>query len=138
MFDLDKWQEIFETISKNKLRTFLTGFSVFWGIFMLIILLGSGNGLRNGFKADFESDAINSIWVYQGKTTIAYKGLKTGRFIQFTDADNEAISNGRVSGLENVASRLWLPSQTMVYKNKTSQNKNKTSQNKNKPFYVNE
>ncbi|MGB0917620.1 MAG: ABC transporter permease [Flavobacteriales bacterium] len=115
MFDVDKWQEIFETISKNKLRTFLTGFSVFWGIFMLIILLGSGNGLRNGFKADFEEDAINSIWVYSGRTTIPYKGMQPGRRIRFTDDDHNAIHNNRVSGLENVASRLWLPNQAMVY-----------------------
>lgn len=115
MFDIDKWQEIFETISKNKLRTILTGFSVFWGIFMLIILLGSGNGLRNGFKADFEDDAINSIWVYTGRTTIPYKGMKPGRRIRFTDDDHQAIANGRVLGLENVASRLWLPDQPMVY-----------------------
>ncbi len=114
MFDLDKWQEIFETIGKNKLRTILTGFSVFWGIFMLIILLGCGNGLRNGFKADFEDDAINSIWIYRGRTTVPYKGMKVGRSIRFTDEDNDAI-DGRISGLENVASRLWLPNQNMVY-----------------------
>ena len=115
MFDVDKWQEIFETISKNKLRTILTGFTVFWGIFMLIILLGSGNGLRNGFKADFEDDAINSIWVYSGRTTIPYKGMQPGRRIRFTDDDHNTIHEGRVAGLENVASRLWLPDRPMVY-----------------------
>jgi putative ABC transport system permease protein len=82
---------------------------------MLIILLGSGNGLRNGFKADFEDDAINSIWAYPGRTTIPYKGMQPGRRIRFTDDDHEAIANGRVVGLENVASRLWLPNQPMVY-----------------------
>jgi len=117
MFDVDKWQEIFETISKNKLRTFLTGFSVFWGIFMLIILLGSGNGLRNGFEQEFKEDAINSIWVYQGRTTIPYKGMKPGRSVRFTDEDHNAL-DGRVDGLENVASRLWLGSKDMVYEEK--------------------
>jgi len=118
MFDADKWQEIFETIGKNKLRTFLTGFSVFWGIFMLIILLGSGNGLRNGFEEDFKADAINSIWVYQGRTTIPFKGMQPGRSVQFTDDDHNAIDEGRVSGLENVASRLWLQDKDMVYGDK--------------------
>ncbi|MFT6210851.1 MAG: putative ABC transport system permease protein [Bacteroidia bacterium] len=117
MFDADKWQEIFETISKNKLRTFLTGFSVFWGIFMLIILLGSGNGLRNGFEQEFKEDAINSIWVYRGRTTIPFKGMKPGRSIRFTDEDHDAL-DGRVKGLENVASRLWLGSKDMVYGDK--------------------
>ncbi len=114
MFDIDKWQEIFETVGKNKLRTFLTGFSVFWGIFMLIILLGSGNGLRNGFEKEFKEDAINSIWVYQGKTTLPHKGMKPGRRISFTDDDHDAL-DGRVNGLENVASRLWLGSRNMVH-----------------------
>lgn len=112
MFDTDKWQEIFNTISKNKLRTILTGFSVFWGIFMLIILLGSGKGLENGFEAEFKEDAINSIWVYQGRTTIPYKGLSIGRAIRFTDRDHEVI-DAQVERIDKVSSRLWLGSRTM-------------------------
>lgn len=118
MFDADKWQEIFETISKNKLRTFLTGFSVFWGIFMLILLLGSGNGLRNGFEQQFKEDAINSIWVYQGRTTIPYKGMQPGRRIRFTDDDYQTLANSNIAGLENVAARLWLGRRSMVYGDK--------------------
>ncbi|NOZ45312.1 MAG: FtsX-like permease family protein, partial [Chlorobi bacterium] len=105
MFDLDKWQEILNTIKKNKLRTFLTGFSVFWGIFMLIILLGAGNGLQNGVKSQFESDAINSIWVYSGQTSMAYKGFKPGRRIIFTNEDYEATKR-EIKNIDQISSRL--------------------------------
>lgn len=107
MFDLDKWQEIFETIKKNKLRTILTGFSVAWGIFMLIILLGSGYGLENGVRKEFEGDAVNYLSINGGVTSKAYKGMKPGRHIQFKNEDHDILA-----GLENVdmsssRSRLW-------------------------------
>ncbi|HPI84728.1 MAG TPA: ABC transporter permease [Bacteroidales bacterium] len=107
IFDWDKWQEIFETMKKNRLRTFLTGFSVAWGIFMLIILLGSGNGLENGVKKAFEGDATNTLWINPGQTSTAYKGLKAGRVIQFTNEDYDLISREipniyKISGRVNV------------------------------------
>ena len=76
MFDLDKWQEIFNTIQKHKLRTGLTALGVFWGIFMLVLLLGAGNGLGNGISNTFRDDAINSIWLWRGKTSMPFAGLK--------------------------------------------------------------
>jgi len=105
MFDIDKWQEIFSTIKKNKLRTFLTGFSVAWGIFMLIILLGSGRGLENGVRKQFEQDATNSIWVYRGQTSVPYKGLKPGRQIRFTNEDYNYTKKNN-SNIENLSARL--------------------------------
>lgn len=117
MFDLDKWQEIFSTIKKNKLRTFLTGFSVAWGIFMLIILLGAGKGLENGVQIQFEQDASNSIWIYRGQTSMPYKGLKPGRRIRFTNDDYE-YSKREVRNAENVSSRLSVyGDRTLSYKN---------------------
>jgi putative ABC transport system permease protein len=104
MFDFDKWNEIFETLSKNKLRTFLTGFAVFWGIFMLVILLGAGNGLQNGVTKMFQRDAINTIWVFPGTTNIAYKGYKSGRRIQFQNKDYDFIKN--LDGAEHTSARF--------------------------------
>lgn len=89
MFSLERWQEIFETISKNKLRTFLTGVSVASGIFILIILLGVSVGMQNGIEKQFQNDASNIINIYPGYTTLEYKGLNPKRRIQFTNEDYE-------------------------------------------------
>lgn len=85
MFDI--WQEIFSTIRKNKLRTFLTGFSMAWGIFMLILLLGAGNGLKNGVSVSFGNAAKNSVYIWPGQTSMPYKGLQKGRLIKFDETE---------------------------------------------------
>ncbi len=104
MFDLDKWQEIFYMIRKNKLRTFLTAFSVAWGIFMLVVLLGMGAGLENGVRNDFKDDAINRIYVSTGRTSRAWQGMKPGRQITMRNRDYENIRNN-VSGIGHITSR---------------------------------
>ncbi|MBK7111337.1 MAG: hypothetical protein IPH60_02635 [Flavobacteriales bacterium] len=87
MFDREQWGEVFESIGKNKLRAVLTGFAVFWGIFMLIILLGAGSGLRNGFEYNFKNTAKNSITLFGGETSKPWNGLPANRSIQL-DKDN--------------------------------------------------
>jgi putative ABC transport system permease protein len=92
MFNIERWQEIFEAISKNRLRTFLTGISVASGIFILVILLGAGKGLQNGIEKQFERDAAGIIEVWSGTTTKEYKGLNPGRHIQFRNSDyNQSV-----------------------------------------------
>jgi putative ABC transport system permease protein len=119
MFDVDTWQEILDTIRANKLRSFLTGFSVAWGIFMLIVLLGSGEGLGHGVEYQFRDDAINSIWIRPGQTSIPYKGLQSGRRIQFTNDDHKDIKTG-VNGVEHITSRFYIQGDVRVrYRDKT-------------------
>jgi putative ABC transport system permease protein len=107
MFDLDKWQEIFSTINKNRLRTFLTGFSVAWGIFILIILLGSGKGLQNGIESQFRQDAVNTIWFGAGTTSKAYKGLQPGRRVKFTNEDYEFVKKS-IEGVDKISARYYM------------------------------
>lgn len=115
MFDIDKWQEILSTIKKNKLRTFLTGFAVAWGIFMLMVLLGAGNGLSNGVGSNFEGNAINAIWVWSNETSLPYAGFQSGRRIQFTMDDYEAIS--KMDKIDKISARYWIGDRTYSFSN---------------------
>lgn len=89
----DLWLEIYSTIKKNKLRTFLTGFAVAWGIFMLIVLLGAGNGLLHAFEKQSAGLAMNSMKIYNNRTSKAYAGFQKGREILFNNKDLEITRN---------------------------------------------
>ncbi|WP_026914158.1 ABC transporter permease [Christiangramia portivictoriae] len=115
MFDLDRWDEIFETIRKNKLRTFLTGLSVASGIFILVILLGIGEGMRNGIAREFEQDASNLMLVYPGMTSKEYKGLNPGRRIQFKNEDYDQILRLYGDKLDKSASLYQQWGQVLTY-----------------------
>lgn len=91
MFEFDSIREIWSTIKKNKLRTFLTGFSVAWGIFMLIFLLGASNGLRNGIMHNFRNLADNRVTLWSGYTSVPYDGLPSNRRIQLTEDDYHSV-----------------------------------------------
>lgn len=107
MFDLDKWQEIFSIIRKHKMRTMATAFGVFWGILMLIILLGAGQGLQNGVMKDMVLDATNSIWFFTGRTSLPYNGMQPGRRLEFSEEDLKAVED-HIEGVEFIAPENWL------------------------------
>ncbi|MCH2023382.1 MAG: ABC transporter permease [Saprospiraceae bacterium] len=91
MFDRDKWQEILGTIRQNKLRTGLTAAGVFWGIFMLIFMMGMGDGLEKGVLNEFGGRSTNSLYIWPQKTSLAYKGMPSGRWTAFDIDDINAL-----------------------------------------------
>ncbi|MFT7234174.1 MAG: putative ABC transport system permease protein, partial [Cyclobacteriaceae bacterium] len=103
MFDLDVWEEIWQTVMKHKLRTALTSFGVFWGIFMLVLLLGAGNGLHNGVMQNFDI-AKNAVFVWTEVTSVPYAGFQAGREIQLTNDDFKALQN--VKELKTISPRI--------------------------------
>jgi len=107
LFDLDHWQEIGAALAKNRLRTFLTAFGVFWGIFLLVVLLGSGNGLSNGVMSGFSGMATNSLFVWGMRTSKPYAGLEAGRSIEFTNEDTAELGR-QVPEAEVIAPRLQI------------------------------
>lgn len=116
--DLEKWNEIFISISKHKLRTALTALGVFWGIFMLVILLGVGEGLQNGVSKQFRGDAINTLWIYSGRTSKDFQGLPANRQITFDNEDYNELRR-RFPEVPHLAGRVYLSgNQILKYKDK--------------------
>lgn len=105
LYDPDKWHEIMSVLRKNKLRTFFTAFGVFWGIFLLVIMMGSGNGLRNSALSGFGDMATNSFFMWTQRTTMPYKGFQRGRFYNFKNSDTEAMRQ-MIPDVDLVAPRL--------------------------------
>ncbi len=115
MFDFDKWQEIFGSIRRHKLRTTLTALGVFWGIFMLVILLGAGKGLQNGIEFQFRDDATNSIFIRRGTTSMPYNGLPKGRDILFNNADFDYLVK-EYKEIDHLTGRFYFSGdQTVTY-----------------------
>lgn len=105
-FEFDTLQEILATMRESKLRTFLTGFAVSWGIFMLIVLLGSGNGLKNGVSSNFGDEATNKVEMWGRETTMPYKGFKTHRSIRFTNREM-VILKGQFPQIDKISGRIF-------------------------------
>jgi len=107
MFNRDTWQEIWMTIKQHKLRTFLTVLGVFWGVFMLIFMLGMGSGLENAVFRDFGNRATNIMYVWSSSTSLPYQGYQPGRFPRLNFDDLEAIKQ-QVKGVGFIAPRTRL------------------------------
>lgn len=105
MFDLDGWQEIFQSIGKNKLRTVLSGLTITFAIMLFTILLGMGNGLKNTFKSFFSRDAENAIFIMPNNTSKAYRGYQSGRRIEFKNEDVDYILEKYDGSIEHIIRR---------------------------------
>ena len=115
--DLDTYREIVDTITRNKARSFLTGFGVFWGVFMLVALMGGGQGLKEMLEKNFEGFAQNTAMIWAQQTTKPYKGFRKGRWWAMEYKDIERLRR-RVPELDAIAPVLfaaWGRSSTAYY-----------------------
>ncbi len=107
MFDLDRWREIFQAIGKNKLRTVLSGFTIAFAILLFTLLFGVGNGLKHTFAQSFNDDANNAIFIRTGRTTKPYKGLQSGRKIQFKNDDYNFVIDEYGNKVQFISTRIY-------------------------------
>ncbi|MDA3890474.1 MAG: ABC transporter permease [Salinivirgaceae bacterium] len=113
MFDIDLYREIWQAITKNKMRSTLTAFGVFWGIFMLVALAGAGKGFQNGINKQLEGFATNAAFMWTEPTTVPYNGFKKGRSWSYDNADMEAVLH-HVPEIEYLVPRLEAYKQSSV------------------------
>lgn len=106
MFDADRWIEIWVTITRNKTRSLLTCFGVFWGILMLVILLGTGTGFKNAIFKNVDGFATNSLFFFTDRTSEPYRGFNKGRYWEMRNRDLEAIQR-EVKGIDAISPIIW-------------------------------
>ena len=107
-FDVDTYREILDTLTRNKSRSFLTGFGVFWGVFMLVSLIGGGQGMKEMLNKNFDGFATNSAFVWSQRTSKAYKGFRKGRWWSMDLKDVERLRQ-RVPELDVIAPVVFMP-----------------------------
>lgn len=113
----DGLQEILFTLRQNKLRTLLTAFGVFWGIFMLILMLGAGRGMQNGVYDGFGGDVMDFVIVFSGTTSVAYNGMGLGRYVQMNSEDIQAIKQ-QIPNVRFIASENQTEGATITFEKK--------------------
>lgn len=123
MFDKDRWNEVLMTLRRNKLRSFLTMLGVSWGIFMLVVMLGMGNGLKNAVLGGFDGFATNCSFIWTMPTTKPYEGFQRGRRFNFDNEDTRLIRH-QVPGIDICSPQLqlggWQGGNNVNYKSKTA------------------
>jgi len=120
MFDLDKLHEIWQTISRNKTRSFLTAFGVFWGMFMFIGMLGIGQGFENGLKRKVSNVATNSMFVFARSTTVEYKGFNSGRWWNMNQDDIELLKK-QIPEIKTISGLIWVGNFTAAINDKNTE-----------------
>ncbi len=110
----DLLRELVEDVVRHPLRSTLTALSVAWGTFMLVVLLGLGTGLQNSVRWQFRDDATNSIWIYDGETSLPYQGHRVGREVQFVEADIGRVES--LPGVEHLTGRFYPPGRRALLK----------------------
>jgi putative ABC transport system permease protein len=119
MFDLDSWQEIWVTITRNKRRSLLTAFGIFWGIFMLVVMLGAGNGLSEGVASDIQGFSENSALFFTNRTSEPYKGFRKGRYWNMQEEDLD-ILEAQIKDIKYTVPFLMGENVTVVYRDKST------------------
>ncbi|OED38189.1 hypothetical protein AB833_21180 [Chromatiales bacterium (ex Bugula neritina AB1)] len=107
MIDRDAWQEVIQALTSNRLRTLLTASGIFWGIFILIVMLGFGNGIEGGVKRSMKGYATNALYLWGSETSVPYQGLSPGRRIVLDNSDSTAILS-EIEGVGHLAPRVRL------------------------------